>query len=240
MRPTLIVVLGVWRLNYYIANDYTFNLVKTHFEDTSELQYRGNYTLFPIHRKMAYMQSGIVAIKTFFNDPNAVMTREKGFVIGAMREVYIPDVRVDSALNGQNWRIVIESFATSFSAKETTGKELEERMRDKICRIKRLLHHDQYMTNKNNGYPSIRYRVIIVTDTWETLSKVGRLANEEDCQELYSGKVFFVSDIALARHKNNFRESSIVVYTKKDADGRPLIGVQRIRAETIAENPWIS
>ena len=79
-----------------------------------------------------------------------------------------------------------------------------------------------------------------VTDTWETLSKVVRLANEEDCQELYSGKVFFVSDIALARHKNNFRESSIVVYTKKDADGRPLIGVQRIRPETIAENPWIS
>ena len=228
------------KFNYYIANDYTFHLVKTFFEDDSEMQYRGNYTLFPAHRKMAYMQSGIVAVKTFFNSLNAVITRERGFMIGAMKEIYIPDVKVDIVAGGQKWTIVIESFAISFNLSEVTEKEIEERMRDKVLKIKRLLHHDQYITNRNNGKPPVKYRVIIVTDTWDALSKVVKMANEENCQTLYSGKVFFVSDIALARHKNNFRESSIVVYTKKDADGRPLIGVQRIRPETIAENPWIS
>lgn len=231
---------GGWKLNYYIANDYTFLLVKNFFEDSLEIQYRGNYTLFPAHRKMAYMQSGIVAVKTFFNSPNAVINRERGFMIGAMKEIYVPDVKVDITVNDQKWTIAIESFASSFNSKETTEKELVERMRDKVCRIKRLLHHDQYMTKKNNGNPSVKYRVIIVTDTWEALSKVVKLANEENCQELYSGNVFFVSDVALTRHKNSFRESSIVVYTKKDVNGNPAIGVQRIRPETVAENPWIS
>ena len=65
------------------------------------------------------------------------------------------------------------------------------------------------------------------------------MANEENCQTLYSGNVFFVSDVALTRHKNNFRESSIVVYTKTDVKGNQVLGVQRVRPETIAANPWI-
>lgn len=228
-----------YELNFFLANSYTFRLTMIRFDEDADIHYIGNYSLLPAHRMLGYMHAGSVTIRAFMHCRDAEISRERGVIYGSQKELYVPDMMVERVIDQRTWCTMIEAIHLSHDEKEITKKELGDRVREKIRKMKDLLRHDTYMYKKYGEAANKRFRIIICTDDLNALAVVLKVAAMEQCAEIFSERVFAVSDAALQRKGYRLRDAGLVLTAFDAGDGTKNLNVEKLTEKVVEMNPWI-
>lgn len=185
------------------------------------------------------MHAGSVAIRAFMQCRDAEMSRERGVIYGSQKDIYIPDMMVERVIDQRTWCTMVEAIHLSHDEREITKKELGDRVREKIRKMKDLLRHDNYMYKKYGESANKRYRIIICTDDLNALAVVLKVAAIEQCAEIFSERVFAVSDAALQRNGYRMRDACLVLTASDAGDGTKKLDVKKLTAKVLEKNPWM-
>lgn len=223
-------------INFYVANTYTFCISQQRFPD-SGLSYVGNYCCMPAHRMLGTMHACSVAIRAFMKcGMSAEIFREKGVVYGAKKETYVSDAQIIRTLGEVTWHILIEGFHFQYNESEISRKELGEAYLNRIKKMRDLLKHETYTLAKYNSFQN-RYRFLVCTDDWYGLNLFGQMISPYI--DIFSGKLFVVSDAALQRTGYNLTKAGVMIVAKTREDGTKSAAFRPIREDDVKQNPWI-